>query len=144
MNFTLIKELPEAEKKNLIRFFLKSKPYPFCQMPSMFLALFKIKEYIDFLFDNFSIYVRKDFFIAISVEKEKAIVQFVKGSSFNGISDFEEFRAFFCAQNKNVKVFYTEIQRDYKKQKLIRFIKRRDKNAKINLDNDKICVLWNT
>jgi hypothetical protein len=144
MNFTLIKTLEQSERKNLVNFFLKSKPYPFCQMPSMSLSIFKIKEYIDFLLENCYVYIRKDFFVAISLENETAIVQFVIGLPFKVISDFEEFRAFLKNKNKKITKFYTEIQREHKKEKLLRLIKQRDKNAEINLDNQKICVLWNT
>jgi hypothetical protein len=143
MNFTLIKTLEENERKKLIKFFLKSKPYPFCELPSMSMSLFKIKEYIDFLLEKCLVYVREDFFVAVSFEGEVAIIQFATGKPFKLSSDFEEFRNF-LKQTKQIKQFRSIVQRDYKKQKYLNYLKRRDKNIQIEIDNGIIYVIWNT
>jgi hypothetical protein len=144
MNFTLIKSLKSCQEKQIISFFLKSKPYSFCSLPSHSLCVFKIKEYLNFLLENCEVYIGKNFFVAISIETDIAIVEFVYGSPFNVIRDFEKFRKWFKSKNNQVTHFYTEIQRKHKRKSFLKFIENRDKNAEIKLDNEKICVLWNT
>jgi hypothetical protein len=77
MNFTLIKALDESMEKKMISFFLKSKPYDFCCLPSRQLSVIKIKEYIRHLFANSQIYTSTNFFIALSVENETATIEFL-------------------------------------------------------------------
>lgn len=127
---------------------LKSKPYEFCNLASRRLSIFKIKEYISFLFKNCKVYISRDlgelFFIAISLEKEIANLEFIFCSQYKLYNYFPTFRSFFMQKNPEVKFFYAEITRKHKTKKLLSFIKKNDKVAIINLDNDKICVLWNT
>lgn len=144
MNFTLIKQIDEALERKIIAYFLQSKPYSFCHLPSRFLSVMKIKEYVQFLLDNCSVYVGRDFFIALTIKKETAIVEFLFGSAFTIVNSFKQFRIQFKQKNPEVNVFFSEIQRIYKRDKLIKMIKQRDENAEIKLDNQKICVLWNT
>lgn len=144
MNFTLIKELSKKQEKKIIDYFLQSKPYDFCSLPSYSLRRFKIKEYIDFLLEQTDVYLLEDFFVSVTKKNNQAIVQFIYGQPFSVVQNFKLFREDFLKQNKEVNIFYTEILRKHKKNSLIKFIERRDKDAKIKLDNDKICVLWNT
>jgi hypothetical protein len=144
MNFTLIKELDKNLETKIINFFLKSKPYDFCCLPSRNLSVIKIREYIRHLFEHSVIYISKNFFIALSVENETATIEFLFGSPFEVIGEFKKFRSFFHQINPQVKNYFSEIQRKHKRQHLIKMIQRRDETAKIKLDNHKICVLWNT
>jgi hypothetical protein len=144
MNFTLIKALDESMENKMISFFLKSKPYDFCCLPSRQLSVIKIKEYIRHLFTNSQIYTSTNFFIALSVENETATIEFLFGSPFQIVGEFKKFRSFFGQINPKVKIYFSEIHRKHKRQNLIRMIQKRDSEAKIILDNQKICVLWNT
>lgn len=148
MNFTLIKNPDDKLITEIISYCLKSKPYEFCNLGSRKLSIFKIKEYVDCLFEHCEVYISRDlgelFFIAVSKEGERANLEFIFCNQYKMYDYFPTFRSYFKQINPKVKFFYAEITRKYKTNKLISFIKKNDKVATINLDNDKICVLWNT
>jgi hypothetical protein len=149
MEFKLIKECyPNLEKK-IIDFCLHSKPYPFCENKSRQLSLFKIKEYISFLFGTSEIYILEQnenlfLFVAMSKKEETAIVDFIFGQPNKIIPSFKEFRLFFKHKNPEITLFFSEVTRKHNLKGYLRFIEKTDLEAKIKLDNQKICVLWNT
>jgi hypothetical protein len=82
------------------------------------------------------------FFIAVKEEEDRICVEFIYGEPFSGLGYFREFRLFYRKQKNKNLVFYTNLLREHKFNALFNLIKKRDKNAKISLDNDRIFVLW--
>ena len=60
MKFKLINE-PSEELFNIFKSYcLKSKPFDFCELPSMQMRIFKIREYFNNLFENCEIYIAEE------------------------------------------------------------------------------------
>lgn len=152
MKFKLIKE-PSEELFNLFKLYcLESKPFDFCELPSMQMRIFKIKEYFNNLFKNCDCFlVFKDDQIVgfIVIEKENEVgeiiiaIGFHAKISFKQISQyFADFRKFYKEQNPQIKIFIGEIYRTHKSDSYLKFIKRYMKPSKIDLDNERIMVYF--
>lgn len=152
MKFKLIKT-PTEELFNIFKSYcLKSKPFDFCQIPSMQIRIFKIKEYFDNLFlhcDCFIVFENDEIvgFIAIEKENEVGVIIIAIGLyfkiTFRQISQyFANFRKFYKEQNPQIKIFIGEIYRTYKANSYLKFIKRYMKPSKIDLDNERIMVYF--
>ena len=148
MYFKPIK-IPNSNLTNkIIAFCLKSKPYSFCETSSRSAALFKTKEYIDFLFDNCEVYLSEqdgkiNLFIAVSRHEKSLIIDFIFGDGPKTMDYLREFREFFVKENPEITGFFTQITRKHKLQALLSFVRRYDKTAQINIDNSgKIEVYW--
>ncbi len=147
MNFQQVNSLDPAVLEGFISFCLQSKPYPFCSLPTFSARVSQIKKYYEYLFQIANIYIIKknnkvSFFVAVKEEEDRVCVEFIYGEPFSGITDFCNFRRFYQEQKNKNFLFYTNLLREHKKNALLNLIKKRDKNAKISLDNGKIFVLW--
>jgi len=147
MNFQQVNASDPAVLKSFISFCLNSKPYPFCNLPTFSARVTRIKKYHEYLFKVAEVYALKEnneiiFFIAVKEEEDRICVEFIYGEPFSGLGYFREFRLFYRKQKNKNLVFYTNLLREHKFNALFNLIKKRDKNAKISLDNDKIFVLW--
>jgi hypothetical protein len=152
MKFKLIKE-PSEELFNLFRSYcLKSKPFDFCELPSMQMRVFKIKEYFNIIFsynDCFIVLESEEIvgFICIEKQGEVGVVTIAIGLhlkiTFKQISQyFADFRKFYKGQNPQIKTFSGEIYRTYKADSYLKFIKRYMKPSKIDLDGERIMVYF--
>jgi hypothetical protein len=152
MKFKLIKQ-PNDELFDVFKVYcLKSKPFDFCQFPSMKMRLFKIKEYFNSLFDFcdcFEVYGDNEIVGFISIEKQQnvgiIIIAFGINSkiTFKQISKyFADFREFYKKENPEIKIFIGEIYRTYKADSYLKFIKRYMKSSKIDLDGERIMVYF--
>ena len=152
MKFKLINE-PTEELFNIFKSYcLKSKPFDFCELPSMQMRIFKIKEYFDNLFEGCEIYIAEKNeqvlgFGGFRQENTNVSADFVVG--FNNILTFSEiskmfadFRKFYKEQNPQIKTFSGEIYRTYKADSYLKFIKRYMKPSKIDLDGERIMVYF--
>jgi len=152
MKFKLIKE-PTEELFNLFKIYcLKSKPFDFCELPSMQMRIFKIREYFNNLFENCEVYTAEKNgkilgFGGFRPLGENVSADFVVG--FNDILTFKEiskafadFREFYKKQNPQIKTFSGEIYRTYKVDSYLKFIKRYMKPSKIDLDGERIMVYF--
>ena len=152
MKFKLIKQ-PTEELFDIFKSYcLKSKPFDFCELPSMQARLIKIKEYFNNLFKNCDCFlVFKDDQIVgfIVIEKENEVgeiiiaIGFYAKISFKQISQyFADFRKFYKEQNPQIKTFSGEIYRTYKADSYLKFIKRYMKPSRINLDKERIMIYF--
>jgi hypothetical protein len=152
MKFKLINE-PTEELFNIFKSYcLKSKPFDFCELPSMQMRIFKIKEYFDNLFENCEVYTAEENGKILGFGGFKPLggnvsADFVVG--FNDVLTFKEiskafadFREFYKQQNPQVKTFSGEIYRTYKADSYLKFIKRYMKPSKIDLDGERIMVYF--
>jgi hypothetical protein len=152
MKFKLIKE-PSEELFNLFKSYcLKSKPFDFCELPSMQMRVLKIREYFNAIFsynDCFIVLEREGIvgFICIEKQGEIGVVTIAIGLhlkiTFKQISQyFADFRKFYKEQNPQIKTFSGEIYRTYKADSYLKFIKRYMKPSKIDLDGERIMVYF--
>lgn len=149
MTFQRIKELDALLEQDFINFCLKSKPYDFCCMHSRNMSVHKIKEYMLFLFKECEMYTLKrndkiQFFVAVSKKDDEAFVEFAFGQPFSVISDFKSFRRFYSEINQKAMKFSGKITRKHKLKSYLKFLKQKDSEIQIILDNQEIAVLWNT
>ncbi len=133
--------------KRFSDFCVKSKPYSFCETPSLRLKIFKIREYYDFLLAHSEIFILEDnqeilFFVAVHREGSAMVVDFAFGTPMTVLHNLKAFRDWYRLLNKDVEFFYTELTRRYKLDKYVNFIRRYDRNAQIKLDNQKISIYW--
>jgi hypothetical protein len=152
MKFKLIKE-PTEELFNIFKaYFLKSKPFDFCELPSMQMKIFKIKEYFDNLFNFCDCFIVSEEdeivgFIACEKQKDIGVIVIAIGLhfkiTFKQISQyFADFRKFYKEQNPQIKIFIGEIYRTHKPDSYLKFIKRYMKPSKIDLDGERIMVYF--
>lgn len=147
MEFKRILEPTDVLRKNFINFCVKSKPFHFCEIPSLRLKLFKINEYFDFLFAESLIFIGEEnqefkFFIALSLDGPAAQVDFYFGGCFAARKTLEDFRSWYLTQNQEVEYFWAALTRSYKYDKYIRAIKRIDPKVIFKLDKQKMCIYW--
>lgn len=148
MNFQLLeKHNDEKIQDAFLDFFLKSKPYDFCSLPSRSARVMQIKKYYEFLISRKIVYFAEDhrglrFFIAFFELNGEIYVDFVFGPPFKLAKDFKLFREFYRKEkNENFK-FYTKIHRKHKLKNFLASIKGRDPDAIFSIDNEEICVSW--
>jgi hypothetical protein len=148
MNFKPIKTCSKELENKIIIYFLKSKPYEFCEQSSRNLAILKIKEYIDFLFSNCQVFVCEEndkisLFAALTVKEDTAIIDFCFGDEIKMKTYFAEFRKLFKQEHPEILGFYSELTRKHKLKSYLKYIKRHLKGSEINIDNNgKITVYW--
>lgn len=152
MKFKLIKEA-DSELFDIFKSYcLKSKPFDFCELPSMQMRLLKIKEYFNNLFsynDCFAVFQNNEIvgFICIEKQNEIGVITIAIGLhtkiTFSQISQYlSDFRKFYKQQNPEIKTFSGEIHRTFKADSYLKFIKRYMKPSKIDLDKDHIMVYF--
>jgi len=152
MKFKLIKE-PSEELFNLFKSYcLKSKPFDFCESPSMQMRVLKIREYFNVIFsynDCFLVLESEEIigFICIEKQGEVGVITIAIGLhpkiTFKQISQyFTDFRRFYKEQNQQIKIFSGEIYRAYKAGSYLKFIKRYMKPSRIDLDKDHIMIYF--
>jgi hypothetical protein len=152
MKFKLIKE-PTEELFNIFKSYcLKSKPFDFCELPSMQMRIFKIREYFNNLFENCEIYIAEENgkilgFGGFRQEGDSVSADFVVG--FNNFLSLKEiskmffnFRSFYKKQNPHIKTFTGEVYRTYKVDSYLKFIKRYMGVSRIDLDKNPIMVYF--
>ncbi len=149
VQFKQLKTCQKELRSQLITFFLRSKPYEFCEVSSRQIRLLKINEYIDFLFENSSVYSLEEngklcFFIAITCKGDRAIIDFAFGEPKTIIRHFKQFRLFFTEKNNQIKTFVSEVTRRHRLDGYLKFLKKNDPEMTLLLDNKRIHVLWNT
>jgi hypothetical protein len=149
-----IKQLINPNKDLYNVFFeycVKSKPYDFCELNSIKLRNFKINEYYDSLLSICEIFECKEddktvWYVFLSKQKDNLIVEFAIGDNKNFKSKIliqVLHEVFIVAQTMfNKKYIKTSIQRRYKKQNLINWLKRYDKVAEFIEINGKTDIIW--
>jgi hypothetical protein len=152
MKFKLINEPTEELFSIFKSFCLKSKPFDSCELPSMQMRLFKIKEYFNsvFLYSDCIIALKNDEIVGFfCIEKRNEIGIIVIGVglypkiTFPEIAEmFSDFRKFYKQQNPEIKSFIGEIVRNHKKESYLKFLKKYIKPSKIDLDKDPIIVYF--
>jgi hypothetical protein len=147
MNFQLVNPSDQTVMDDFVSFCLKSKPYSFCCLPALSARIFQIKKYYECLFQDNEVYALKEngsvrFFIALKKQDNEAFADFVIGKPFLIFSDFANFRKFYSDLHNTPFTFRTLINRENKLEPYLKYIKKRDPDARFLLDNDKIFVLW--
>jgi hypothetical protein len=145
-----IKQL-DSNNKELFDIFhnfcIKSKPYDFCSLKSSSLRSFKIKEYYNEVSKNCKIYSYYEennwiLFLFISEEEDYLALDFIMcNNTYSPTIIIDRIRHILLYL---LKIFDKQcvrsiIQRKYKKQKYINWIKRYDKSCEID-ENDN--VIW--
>jgi len=152
MKFKLIKQ-PTEELFDIFKSYcLKSKPFDFCELPSMQARLIKIKKYFNemFLYDDCYIALKNDEIVSFyCIEKRDDIAEIIIAVglypkiTFLEISKiFAEFRVFYKKQNPQIKTFKGEIYRSYKADSYLKFIKKYMGISRIDLDKEHIVVYF--
>jgi hypothetical protein len=152
MKFKLIKE-PTEELFDIFKLYcLKSKPFDFCELPSMQIRIFKIREYFDNLFETCEVYTAEENEKILGFGGFRPVGQNVNADfvvGFNNILTFKQiskafasFREFYKKQNPQIKTFSGEIYRTHKADSYLKFIKRYMEPSKIDLDGERIMVYF--
>ena len=152
MKFKPIKE-PTEEFFNIFKSYcLESKPFNFCELPSMQIRLIKIKQYFNsvFSYSDCIVALKNDEIVGFfCIEKQNEIGIIVIGVglypkiTFPEIAEmFSDFRKFYKQQNPEIKSFIGEIVRNHKKESYLKFLKKYIKPSKIDLDKDPIIVYF--
>lgn len=131
-------------------FCIQSKPYDFCKLKSSSLRTLKIKEYFDELVNNsiiYSCYNNDDWigFVFFTNHNDYLMMEFVFGNSrYNSSFLIKCFHEILILAQKTFdkQCVKSIIQRKYKKQNFINWIKRYDKVCKINQSQEKIEIIW--
>jgi hypothetical protein len=152
MKIKQILERNENLDNYFINFCLRSKPFDFCCLSSKTLRMTKINEYLDVLYETckiFIVYKNNKILtsVFISEQPDHLIVEFVFGNAIDftskeAIDGFHKILKF--AQEKFQK-YYTisVIEREFKKNKYITWIKRYDKKCEICYEDPKeIKISW--
>jgi len=131
-------------------YFARSKPYDFCELKSISLRKYKIKEYLDILFSNSFIYKATiDFkiigYVVFSKEKDDLILEFVIGDhQFPPSFLIKSFHAILILAQKRFdkQIIKSTIQRKHKRKSFINWIKRYDKVCEITEIEGKTQIIW--
>lgn len=147
MNFQQLKHHDPMVESALIDFCIRSKPYDFCSMKSHSLKLMQIKKYYEVLFKECDIFYATEnqkvvFFMAISEYDDRIEIQFVFSGTFDLIKNAKAFREFYWKQFNCSKPFVGMVKRQHKLKTYLNYIKKRDPDAKIFLDNGEILVSY--
>ena len=148
MNFQQLKNNDPMVESALIDFCIRSKPYDFCSIKSHSVKLIQIRKYYEYLLRECNIFYvtenqRVVFFIAISECDDRIEMQFVFSDTFDLIKNAKAFREFYWKQFNCSKPFVGVVKRHHKLKTYLNYIKKRDRDAKISLDNGEILVLYN-
>jgi len=147
MNFQQLKNNDPIVESAVIDFCIRSKPYDFCSIKNHSVKLIQIKKYYEYLLQECNIFYvtenqRVVFFIAISEHDDRVEMQFVFSDTFDLIKNAKAFREFYWKQSDCSKPFVGVVKRHHKLKKYLNYIKKRDPDAKILLDNGEILVLY--
>jgi hypothetical protein len=149
-----IKQLIDLNKDLYNVFFeycVKSKPYDFCELNSIKLRNFKINEYYNSLLSICEIFECKEddkivWYVFLSNQDDHLILEFLIGNHNDFSPPFlikNLHEIFILAQKTFDKsIIKSTIQRRYKKQKFINWIKRYDKVCEIRELNNKTEIFW--
>jgi hypothetical protein len=143
--------LDEEFYNYFFKFCAQSKPYDFCELNSIKLRRFKIKEYFDSLINTSLIFEAKKEgklvgFVFLSQEPDCMVLEFAIGEfKLGGRVIMEAFREIISFAQKEFSKQYTKstIQRKYKKQKFINFLLKYDKTCEIIEADGKTQIFWN-
>lgn len=152
MKFKLIKKPTEELFIFFKTYCLKSKPFNFCELPSMQMRVFKIREYFNNLFsygDCFTVLKNDQIIGFFCIEKQNEIATIVIAFGLYSKITFVEmskifldFRKFYKQENPEIKSFFGEVIRNYKKDSYLKFIQRYMKPSRIDLDKNPIMVYF--
>lgn len=148
-----IKQLISADE-NFYRYFsayfVRSKPYDFCESKSVSLRKHKIKEYLEILASDSFIYrATTDFktvgYVIFSQEKNHLVLEFVIGdNSFAPAFLVQTFHSILLLAQKTFdkQTVKSTIQRKHKRKNFINWIKRYDKICEITESNNITEITW--
>lgn len=147
MNFQQLKGDNSKVRSTFEDFCIRSKPYDFCSIKNPSVRMVQIKKYYEYLVKTTSIfYLTKGdhirFFLSIKQDLESIVVEFIFGDPLTMLGDFRIFRELYWQQFDCDLPFTTEIKRQHKLKSFLNFIQKKDKKAKISIDNDKILVSY--
>ena len=147
MNFQQLKGNNAILQSTFEDFCIRSKPYDFCSIKNPSARMFQIKKYYEYLVDTTSIFYltqgdRIRFFLSIKKDLKSIVIEFIFGDPPTMLEDFRVFREFYWQQFDCDLPFTTEIKRQHKLKPFLNFIQKKDKKAKISIDNDKILVSY--
>jgi hypothetical protein len=148
MNFQQLKGDNSIVQSRFEDFCICSKPYDFCSIKNPSVRMVQIKKYYEYLLRECNIfYVLENqevvFFIAISEYDDRIEMQFVFSGTFDLIKNAKAFREFYWKQFNCSTPFVGVVKRHHKLKTYLNYIKKRDRDAKISLDNDEILVSYN-
>jgi len=147
MNFQQLKNNDQIVESALIDFCIRSKPYDFCSIKNNSVRSIQIKKYYEFLVKECDIFYCKQngsikFFIALSHEESCEEIQFIFGDPIHIVKAFKAFREFYWNRFDLSLPFAGTVKRQHQLKAYLNFIKRKDPDAKISLDNGEILVLY--
>jgi len=147
MNFQQLKGDNPALQSAFEDFCIRSKPYDFCSIKNPSARIVQIKKYYEYLVDTTSVFYLAEgdhirFFLSIKQTQESIVIEFIFGDPSTMLGDFRVFREFYWRQFDCDLPFTTEIKRQHKLKAFLNFIQKKDKNAKISLDNGNILVSY--
>ena len=133
-----------------LQYCIRSKPYDFCELKSFKLRNAKIKEYFNVLISDTIIFVAeidsKIFeYTFFSKQEDYLILEFVfSNNEFKSQFLIKHFHEILILAQKTFDKEYIKstIQRKYKKQKFINWIKRYDKVCEITEIEGKTQIIW--
>jgi hypothetical protein len=147
MNFQQLKGSNAIVELAFEDFCIRSKPYDFCSIKSPSVRSLQIKKYYEYLVEKTDIFYlthdkRITFFLSITPEPSHVTVEFIFGDTYCMLENFRVFREKYWKQLDYNVPFSTEIKRQHKLKSFLKFIQKKDKDAKFSLDNGKILVLY--
>jgi hypothetical protein len=147
MNFQQLNGDNLFVRSTFVDFCVRSKPYDFCSIKNPSVRMTQIKKYYEHLVKTTSIFYlaqgdRTRFFLSIKPEAGSVTIEFIFGDPLTMLEDFRVFREFYWQKFDCDTPFTTEIKRQHKLKPFLNFIRKKDKNAKISLDNGKILVSY--
>lgn len=147
MNFQQLNGNNPVVQSTFEDFCIRSKPYDFCSIKNPSARMTQIKKYYQYLVESTDIFhlTQGDhtrFFLSIKPEPPNITIEFIFGDPTTMLEDFRTFREFYWRQFDCDTPFTTEIKRQHKLKTFLNFIRKKDKNAKISIDKDKILVSY--
>jgi hypothetical protein len=147
MNFQQLNSDNSIVRSTFEDFFVRSKPYDFCSIKNPSARMVQIKKYYEYLVETTRIFHLTQgnhtrFFLSIKPEPLNITIEFIFGDPLTMLEDFRIFREFYWRRFDCDAPFTTEIKRQHKLKPFLNFIRKKDKNAKISLDNGKILVSY--
>lgn len=148
-----IKQLINADQNFYVyfsKYFVRSKPYDFCESKSFLLRKHKIKEYLDELTnDSFIYHATIDFktigYVVFSQKKDHLVLEFTIGdNSFAPAFLIQTFHAILLLAQKTFdkQTVKSTIQRKHKRKNFINWIKRYDKICETTESNNITEITW--
>lgn len=148
-----IKQLISADEdfyNYFLAYFVRSKPYDFCESKSASLRKHKIKEYLDILANDSLIYqatidCKTAVYVVLSEKKDCLTLEFAIGD--NSFAPRFLIQAFYSTLLLAQKTFdkstvKSTIQRQYKRRSFVNWIKRYDKACETTESNNITEITW--